>query len=149
MPVDLDSFLLNLKQRLAAREHAVIVIAEGAGQHWLAESNACDASGNRKLGDSGFFLKQQIIEYFAKEELPVRVKYFDPSYHIRSLPATPVDSLLCERFARAAAHAGMAGKTDMFIGLWHNHLIHVPLSVSVGAKSDSHPKANFGLASKR
>lgn len=146
VPADLDSFLQKLKRRLAKREHAVVVIAEGAGQHWLAESDACDASGNRKLRDSGVFLKQQIIEFFAKEEFPVRVKYFDPSYHIRSLPATPVDSLLCEQFARAAVHAGMAGKTDMFIGLWHNHLIHVPLSVSVGAKKRLSPEGELWIS---
>ncbi len=28
----------------------------------------------------------------------------------------------------------MAGKTDLLIGLWHNHLIHVPLAVSTGMK---------------
>jgi 6-phosphofructokinase 1 len=60
------------------------------------------------------------------------VKYFDPSYQIRSVPASAVDSLACDRFARAAAHAGMAGKTDVLVGLWHNHLIHVPLAISTG-----------------
>lgn len=146
VPVEIDSFLQKLKRRLAEREHAVVVIAEGAGQHWFPESDACDASGNRKFHDSGAFLKEQIIEFFAKEGQSARVKYFDPSYHIRSLPATPVDSLLCERFARAAVHAGMAGKTDMFVGLWHNHLIHVPLSVSVGAKKRLSPEGELWIS---
>jgi 6-phosphofructokinase 1 len=27
----------------------------------------------------------------------------------------------------------MAGKTDMLVGLWHSHLVHVPLAVAAGA----------------
>ena len=128
-------FLPALKRRLEARQHAVIVVAEGAGQDLLQrESEKCDASGNRILGDIGLFLKQKINEYGERENFPMQVKYFDPSYYIRSVPARPADSLLCERLARKAAHAGMAGKTDMLVGLWHNHLIHVPLEVSTGAK---------------
>ena len=78
----------------------------------------------------------QIKKHFKNRNIPVTVKYFDPSYHIRSVPANAGDSLLCERLARAAAHAGMAGKTDVLIGLWHNHLVHVPLAVSSDAKKE-------------
>ncbi len=127
-----DGFLLKLKRRLEAREHAVVVVAEGAGQDLLQSEGGRDASGNRKLADIGVFLKEQIEAYLKAEQVPVSVKYFDPSYYIRSLPATAVDSLLCERFARAAVHAGMAGKTDMLIGLWHNQLVHIPLATSTG-----------------
>lgn len=129
-----DGFLMKLEKRLAAREHAVVVIAEGAGQDWFPPHEQVDASGNRRLNDSGALLKTRINNHFAARNLPVSVKYFDPSYYIRSLPATAVDSLLCERFARAAAHAAMAGKTDMLVALWHNHLIHVPLAMSTGRK---------------
>ncbi len=130
-----NGFLPALKRRLGSRQHAVVVVAEGAGQNLLADAGfECDASGNRRLGDIGLFLKQQIIDYGKREEFPIEVKYFDPSYYIRSVPAKPADSLLCENLARRAAHAGMAGKTDLLIGMWHNHLIHVPLAVSTGAK---------------
>lgn len=128
-------FLPAIKRRLESRQHAVVVVAEGAGQDLLAEANQdCDASGNRRFGDIGLFLKQQMIDYGQREDFPIEVKYFDPSYYIRSVPAKPADSLLCENLARKAAHAGMAGKTDLLIGMWHNHLIHVPLAVSTGAK---------------
>ncbi|MAT71963.1 MAG: diphosphate--fructose-6-phosphate 1-phosphotransferase [Planctomycetaceae bacterium] len=137
-PFQLDGehgLLARLKHRLEAREHAVIVVAEGAGQHLLAQRpDGCDASGNVRLGDIGYFLKAQIQQYCGAEGVPVSVKYFDPSYQIRSVSATAVDSLLCERFARAAVHAAMAGKTDVLIGLWHNQLVHVPLAVSTGQK---------------
>ena len=124
-----------LERRLLAREHAVVVVAEGAGQDLLGESAPrCDASGNRQLADVGLFLKHEIQAYFEAQQMPVSVKYIDPSYHIRSVPANAADSLLCERLARNAVHAAMAGKTDLLIGLWHNHLIHVPLAVSTGMK---------------
>lgn len=130
-----QGFLPALQRRLAAREHAVVVVAEGAGQDLLKQAGEqTDASGNRRLGDIGLFLKHEIIDYFANENAPVSVKYFNPSYYIRSVAANAADSLLCEQLARKAVHAGMAGKTNLLIGLWHNHLIHVPLAVSTGMK---------------
>jgi 6-phosphofructokinase 1 len=146
IPLVLDGpqgFLARLKRRLAAREHAVVVVAEGAGQHLLECEGETDASGNRKLSDVGIFLKEEIERYLKAEGVPTSVKYFDPSYYIRSLPAAAVDSLLCERFARAAVHAAMAGKTDMLIGLWHNHLVNVPLTVSTGAIKRLDPESEL------
>ena len=147
VPFELDGphgFLAALERRLVAREHAVVVVAEGAGQHLMADdSDACDASGNSKLCDIGPFLKQKIVEHFAKAKMPAKVKYMDPSYHIRSVPANAADSLLCEQLARSAAHAGMAGKTDLLIGLWHNHLVHVPLEVSTGMKKRLSPEGEL------
>lgn len=144
VPLVLDGphgFLARLKRRLLAREHAVVVVAEGAGQELVnAADRGADASGNRRLGDVGYFLKERIEGYLKAENVPTSVKYFDPSYYIRSLPASAVDSLLCERFARAAVHAAMAGKTDMLIGLWHNHLVHVPLATSTGRKKRVDPE---------
>lgn len=138
VPFELEGprgFLMALERRLAARKHAVVVVAEGAGQNLLSKHpDNCDASGNRKLGDIGTFLKREIVAHFAAAGLPAKVKYMDPSYHIRSVPANAADSLLCEQLARSAVHAGMAGKTDLLIGLWHNHLVHVPLEVSTGVK---------------
>ena len=138
VPFELDGpqgFLASLRRRIEARQHAVVVVAEGAGQHLLqTQGEQFDASGNRRLRDIGPFLKQKITEYFKAEQVPTSVKYFDPSYHIRSVPANAADSLLCEQLARKAVHAGMAGKTDILIGLWHNHLIHVPLELSTGEK---------------
>jgi len=142
-----NGFLAKLQHRLATREHAVVVVAEGAGQDWMpSRTKEHDASGNRRLADVGPFLKQKIQESCAAASLPVKVKYFDPSYHIRSVPATAADSLLCERLARNAVHAAMAGKTDMLIGLWHNHFIHVPLAISTGAKKQLSPEGELWQA---
>jgi len=146
LPLELhgpQGFLAKLKRRLEARSHAVVVVAEGAGQHLLEEIAGADASGNRRLGDIGYFLKDQIESYLKAEGVPTSVKYFDPSYLIRSLPAEAFDSLLCERFARAAVHAAMSGRTDLLIGLWHNHLIHVPLTTSTGLKKRLDPEGEL------
>jgi 6-phosphofructokinase 1 len=146
IPLQLEGehgFLAKLKRRLQAREHAVIVVAEGAGQHLLDDIAETDASGNRRLNDIGYFLKGEIEGYLKAEGVPTSVKYFDPSYLIRSLPAEAVDSLICERFARAAVHAAMTGRTDMLIGLWHHHLIHVPLATSTGLTKRVDPESEL------
>src|SRR5690606_12130252 len=122
----------------------VVVVAEGAGQDLLDDRpEGRDASGNKRLGDIGYFLKERIESFFKAERTPVSVKYFDPSYYIRSLPASAVDSLLCERFGRAAVHAAMAGKTDMLVGLWHNCLVHVPLATSTGQSKRVDPESEL------
>jgi 6-phosphofructokinase 1 len=146
LPLELDGprgLLEKLKKRLLAREHAVVVVAEGAGQNLTEQSLERDASGNRRLGDIGYFLKERIERFMKAESVPASVKYFDPSYFIRSLPADAADSLLCERFARAAVHAAIAGKTDLLVGLWHNHLVHVPLAIATGAQKRLDPESEL------
>jgi 6-phosphofructokinase 1 len=126
-----DGLLQALEKRMRRRSHAVIVVAEGAGQHLLLDSDRHhDASGNIQHGDIGPFLRERITQYFADREFPISLKYIDPSYTIRSVPANCADRLLCDQLARHAAHAAMAGKTDLLIGLRHGAFIHVPIAVS-------------------
>ncbi|MEM6655471.1 MAG: ATP-dependent 6-phosphofructokinase [Planctomycetota bacterium] len=146
-------FLAKLGRRVDARGHAVVVVAEGAGQHLLPDPSggkggvARDKSGNRKLGDIGPFLQEQITYHFGRlGRQPVTVKYFDPSYYIRSSPANAADSLLTEELARHAAHAGMAGKTDLLIGLWNGRAIHVPLVTSCGQVKRLDPERELWAA---
>ena len=142
-----NGFLACLRRRMRARGHAVIVVAEGAGQDLLGEAEAAaDASGNPRLRDIGVFLRDRITEYFAREKMPVNVKYFDPSYVIRSVPADTDDSLLCDRFARNAVHAAMAGKTDCLIGLWYNIFIHVPIALAVAERKYLSPESEVWSA---
>lgn len=122
-------FLAALKQRVLRRAHAVIVVAEGAGQDWVGPDDERDASGNVKLKDIGLFLKARVTEFFATERIPVTVRYLDPSYTIRSVPADAEDAILCDQFARNAVHAAMAGKTGLVIGLLHDQFIHVPIEL--------------------
>lgn len=130
VPFVLDALLAALKQRMLLKSHAVIAIAEGAGQDLLAaDGGGCDASGNAKLKDIGPFLRERIEAYFKAEGLPVVLRYFDPSYQIRSCAANCEDALLCDLFARHAVHAAMAGKTGVVIGFIHERFIHVPIEL--------------------
>jgi 6-phosphofructokinase 1 len=130
VPFKLQGFLAALKQRMASKSHAVIAVAEGAGQHLLdADRTKRDASGNVKLKDIGPFLCEEIKSYFNTEGIPVVIRYFDPSYQIRSRPANSEDALLCDLYARHAVHAAMAGKTGVVIGFLHERFIHVPIEL--------------------
>ena len=140
VPFSFDAFLLALKERMLAKSHAVIAVAEGAGQDLLqADPAARDASGNVKLKDIGPFLRERIETYFKAEGIPVVVRYFDPSYQVRSRPANCEDDILCDLFARHAVHAAMAGKTGLVIGLLHDRFIHVPIELLAGHKKRLDP----------
>lgn len=127
-----NGLLTKLEQRLENRKHAVIVVAEGAGQKFFQSDGKMDASGNIKLNDIGLFLKDKINEYFKSKGMEISLKYIDPSYIIRSLPANANDSVFCGFLGRDAVHAGMAGKTKLLIGHWNNHFVHVPMEASAG-----------------
>jgi 6-phosphofructokinase 1 len=146
VPTRLDGprgFLSVLKARMIARRHAVIVVAEGAGQDLLPAANEVDASGNRRHQDIGLFLKNRIESYFEAEGPKVSVKYIDPSYIIRSVPAGSDDSLLCDQYARHAVHAAMAGKTDALIGFWNACFMHVPIAMAVESKNLVSPESDL------
>ena len=123
-------FLAALEQRIVKRGHAVIAVAEGAGQELLGNiGNERDASGNIRLGDIGLFLREKIEQWFKARKIPFVMRYFDPSYIVRSSPDNAEDAVLCDAFARHAAHAAMAGKTGAVIGYLHDHFIHVPIEL--------------------
>jgi 6-phosphofructokinase 1 len=143
-----NGLLAHLETRLQKRRHAVIVVAEGAGQELLEEQNgsanpAVDASGNLKLGDIGSFLREKILGYFKTRGLEVNLKYIDPSYMIRSAPACPTDSVYCERLANNAVHAAMAGKTRVLIGMVNNEFVHLPTALVVSNRNRVDPEGSL------
>lgn len=139
--------LATLRQRMLRRHHAVIVVAEGAGQDLFGPRPAeRDASGNIRFQDIGPFLKQRIVEYFHQHGPPVEVKYFDPSYLVRSVPANAQDDVLCDQFARRAVHAAMAGKTDVMVGHMAGTFALVPLALAVGRKRHVQVQGEFWAA---
>ncbi|HEX2658755.1 MAG TPA: hypothetical protein VHU40_10805, partial [Polyangia bacterium] len=91
---------------------------------------ATDASGNVRLGDIGMVLREHINAHFARRGTEVTLKYIDPSYQIRSVPASPSDSVFCWNMARNAVHAAMAGNTGILIGRWHGRFVHVPMALA-------------------
>ena len=137
-------FLAALKDRVLDAGHALVVVAEGAGQELFdAADEGRDASGNRRQKDIGLLLKSEIGSYFAKRNVPVSVKYIDPSYIVRSVPANCEDSILCDQYARRAVHAAMAGKTDVLICSVHCTFVHVPISLATSSEHRVEPEGEL------
>ena len=123
--------LRALERRFAAgKTHAVIVVAEGAGQELLEGVEERDASGNILKKDIGDFLKRKISAHFKEKGLDSSVKYIDPSYIIRSCPAQGTDAIRCYGLARAAVHAAMAGRTDCVVGNLGESYALVPIALA-------------------
>ena len=130
-----DNMYYNLRHRLLRKQHAVVVVAEGAGQDLIGASDETDASGNKQFNDIGRHIRFNMQEYFQKKwDMPITIKYISPSYVIRSVKANSADSIFCSDLARYAVDAGMAGKTDMMIGHWHGEFTNVPLKAVQGLK---------------
>jgi 6-phosphofructokinase 1 len=149
-PFDLTGkkgFLRHLEKRLVSRNHALIIVAEGAGQNLFARKGSVrrDASGNIRLNDIGVFLKEKIEEYFKKQKMEINLKYIDPSYIIRSVAANASDSILCGVLAQYAVHAGMAGKTCMLVGLVNDTYVHLPFRAVAGQRKTIDPKGNIWM----
>jgi len=146
VPFNLDGengFLEALYRKIQENGHAVVIVAEGAGQDILKNFDEkylqIDASGNKKLGDIGIFLRDRIIEHFAKRNTECNMKYIDPSYIIRSQPANANDSLYCSQLAANAVHAAMGGKTGALIGLVHNYYVNIPIKMAVSRRNMINP----------
>ena len=121
----------DLEQKLERNHHAVIVVAEGAGQELFQNSEKRqDASGNILKDDIGELLRQEITSHFKDKGIPISIKYLDPSYHIRSVAANASDAVFCHLLAEYAGHAGMSGKTNVVIGYWNNFFTHVPIKLA-------------------
>lgn len=142
--------LQHLTQRLSDRGHALIVVAEGCAKAFASKPLGRDASGNIQYGgaelDVGLFLKDAITKHFKERGMPVTLKYIDPSYMIRSVPANANDAIFCDVLARHAVHAAMAGKTGLVIGRWHNIFVHAPLPLVTSGKKQIDPDSGFWLA---
>ena len=145
--VDLEGssgLFAKLEARLEERGHAVIVVAEGALQELFQnEERQTDASGNVRLHDVGLYLRDRIKDYFKAQDIEINLKYIDPSYMIRSVPANANDSVFCGFLGRDAVHAGMAGKTQMLVAHWNNHFVHVPMALSAGQRKQVRPSGKL------
>ncbi|MHB8138337.1 MAG: ATP-dependent 6-phosphofructokinase [Smithellaceae bacterium] len=150
VPFDLDGekgFLKALEVRMKRRGHAVILVAEGAGQELMTQNSIeqkTDASGNIRLQDIGLFLKNAINHHFQESNLEINLKYIEPSYLIRSVPANASDSIYCSSLGQYSVHAAMTGKTGLLVALRKNEYIHLPLSAAIsGSRID--PQGNVWL----
>ena len=142
-----NGFLENLKKRLESRSHAVIVVAEGAGQRFFQNGDeATDQSGNVKLKDIGSLLKDRINDYFLKQGIEVNLKYIDPSYIIRSVPANTNDGLFSATLGQNAVHAAMSGRTGLLVSIWHGVYCQLPISLTISHKKTLHPSSRLRIS---
>jgi len=146
VPFDIDGpngLWESIKARLGRRHHAVILVAEGAGQNHLKASGATDASGNKVLNDIGVYLKQRINELAKRDGVTINLKYIDPSYIVRGSEANPNDSIYCSRLGSNAVHAAMCGKTGILISLLHDQYVHVPILLAIGRRNVVDPESDL------
>lgn len=129
VPFRAEALLEALTKRLSARGHAVVVVAEGAGQELITQGRTLghDASGNERLADIGTWLRDTVAVGLAAAGVDATVKYLDPSYAIRSCPANASDAEFCAALGLNAVHAALAGRTNAMIGYWNQHFTHVPI----------------------
>ena len=149
VPFELDGdrgLLAHLQRRVQDRGHAVVVAAEGAGQELLDAADGHDASGNTKLQDIGPYLRRRITDHFADAGVETSIRYIDPSYAIRSVPANPYDSVYCVRLSQAAVHAAMSGRTEMVVGRWRRRFVHIPMAVAVSRRNQVDPNGDLWMA---
>jgi len=139
VPFSLARLMDAISERLTRRGHAVVVVAEGAGQDLLPPHEERDASGNLRHGDIGLFLRDAIARHFRNAGTPISLKYIDPSYAIRSVPANADDSTFCLLLGHQAVHAGMTGRTDMLVGFWNHRFTHVPIGAAVSRRKQIDP----------
>jgi 6-phosphofructokinase 1 len=143
VPFSLEKFFAALDDRLARRGHALVIVAEGAGQDHLKSSGERDASGNVRYGDIGVFLRDSIGSHLRSRGTEFTLKYIDPSYIIRSVPANARDSAFCLLLGQCAVHAGMAGCTNMVVGFWNHRFTNVPIRLAVSARRKIDPAGDL------
>jgi 6-phosphofructokinase 1 len=150
VPFALDGehgLLEYVRARVATRGHAVVVVAEGAGQEHVEQGvSATDASGNIRFGDIGRLLRKRIVEHLDAHAVECNVRYFDPSYAIRSVPANPYDSAYCLRLAHAAVHAAMAGRTEVIVGRRRRRFVHIPMPLAVSTRNHVDPLGDLWMS---
>ena len=129
------------------RGYAVVVVAEGAGQELLdGEESVGDASGNVGLRDVGALLRRRFAEHFAAAGIEACIRFIDPSYASRSVPANPYDSVYCVRLAQAAVHAAMSGRTEMVVGRWRRRFVHIPMALAVSKRNQVDPNGDLWMS---
>jgi 6-phosphofructokinase 1 len=141
-----NGLLSVLRRRVNYHGHAVVVVAEGAGQDLLTTSGARDASGNTRLADIGQLLRDRIVTDFDDAGADLNLRYVDPGYAIRSVPANAYDAVFCLRLAQAAVHAAMTGRTAMVVGRWHGRFVHLPIALATGSRNQVDPDGDLWMS---
>src|SRR5438093_741909 len=78
--------------------------------------------------------------------MELNLKYIDPSYNLRSVPANPYDSVCCIRLAHNTVHAAMSGRTEMVVGRWHGRFVHVPMPLAIRERYQVDPHGDLWMS---
>jgi len=127
MNISLTKLLDHVASVMRRKKHAVVVVAEGCGDTIVRGSGETDAGGNKKLADVGPFLKDEITRHCKGLGIPLTIKYIDPTYMVRSVPANASDSVYCAQLAQEAVHAAMAGYTGISVGMVDERYVMLPI----------------------
>ncbi len=139
--------LAHVEKVLEDQGHAVVVVAEGYGQDMFAGvEGGADASGNAKLFDIGKKLRDELSAHLGASGVPFQLRYVDPGYAIRSVPANSHDSVYCTRLAQAAVHAAMAGRTAIVAGRWHGRFVNLPIPLVTRSRNQVDPRGDLWLS---
>ncbi len=142
-----NGLLAHLRRRVEERGHAVVVAAEGAGQDLIGgPDEGSDASGNARFQDIGPYLRRRIGDHFSDAGVETSIRYIDPSYAIRSVPANPYDSVYCVRLSQAAVHAAMSGRTEMVVGRYRRRFVNIPMRMAVSRRNQVDPQGDLWMA---
>lgn len=146
VPFDLEGdngLLHHLEKRIVDRGHALIIVAEGAGQELLPPTNKTDRSGNMIFGDIGLYLKERINDYFQEKDMEINLKYIDPSYIVRSSRADANDAYYCNRLGSHAVHAAMSGRTGVLVSLVNTFYVNLPMEAVISRRSSVDPESSL------
>ncbi len=121
--------------RLKEKHHCVIVVAEGAALG-VSDVKLVEEGKDPRSVDIGKWLKGQIEAYAKEHNQSVILKYIDPSYMVRTVPANSVDRQFCSVLAQNAVHGAMAGFTNFTCGIIRGISVNLPISlVAEGEKN--------------
>ena len=88
-------------------------------------------------------LRAEIKKYFAATDFPYTLKYIDPSYIIRSIPANANDRIYCGFLGQHAVHAAMAGKTGMVVSKLQERYLYLPLELVTAKRRKLNILSNY------
>lgn len=126
MNIDMNKVLDWIVELQKTKHNAVVVIAEGLGDT-LIKGEGTDAGGNKKLADVGPWFKKEVENHFKKLDIPLSIKYIDPSYQVRAVPPDAFDSVYCAVLAQNAVHGAMAGYTGFTVGKIDENYLMLPI----------------------
>eukprot|EP01065_Artemidia_motanka_P041860 TRINITY_DN548_c0_g1_i1.p1 TRINITY_DN548_c0_g1~~TRINITY_DN548_c0_g1_i1.p1 ORF type:complete len:1092 (+),score=292.05 TRINITY_DN548_c0_g1_i1:263-3277(+) len=147
VPLDFETITELIELRFSrGHSYCVILVAEGFGEHLMgSRDRITDASGNVKLPDIGKWLAKKLSAWQAANEKYriSTVKYIDPSYMIRAMPADADDSAFCAELGIAAVHEAMAGATSALISHWYESATVIPIHLACSARQTVDPNGKL------